>query len=220
MAEYFPFYESFKQAADMLPDAERLQLYDMITDYGCLGIEPESGNSIVLAMFVLIRPSIDSAKRSQNSGAKGGRGNRKAETNESETNISGSENPPLHNCKPPLGETGKHTGNSKGDSNSNRESNGEGEGESKTHAAQRFTPPTLQEVEAYALESGLKLDAASFIDYYTANGWMVGKVRMKDWKASVRNWERQDKKYSASTAKSSGTHKFSPEGRDLSFLEK
>ena len=124
MAEYFPFYESFKQAADMLPDAERLQLYDMITDYGCLGIEPESGNSIVLAMFVLIRPSIDSAKRSQNSGAKGGRGNRKAETNESETNISGSENPPLHNCKPPLGEIGKHKGNSKGDSNSNSESNG------------------------------------------------------------------------------------------------
>ena len=30
-----------------------------------------------------------------------------------------------------------------------------------------------------------------FMDYYTANGWRLGKSEMKDWKAVVRNWERQ-----------------------------
>ena len=54
----------------------------------------------------------------------------------------------------------------------------------------RFSPPTLDEVTAYCNERGNKVDPARFIDYYTANGWKVGKNPMRDWKATVRNWER------------------------------
>ena len=54
----------------------------------------------------------------------------------------------------------------------------------------RFTPPTLEEVQAYCKERNNNVDAERFIDYYTSNGWMVGKNKMKDWKASVRTWER------------------------------
>lgn len=53
----------------------------------------------------------------------------------------------------------------------------------------RFTPPTLEEVRAYCMERGNLIDAAQFIDYYSANGWMVGKSRMKDWRAAIRTWE-------------------------------
>lgn len=56
----------------------------------------------------------------------------------------------------------------------------------------RFRPPTLEEVEAYCMERNNRVDAARFIDYYTSNGWKVGKNPMKDWKAAVRNWERKD----------------------------
>jgi predicted phage replisome organizer len=56
--------------------------------------------------------------------------------------------------------------------------------------ASRFTPPTLEEVQAYCLERGNNVDCVRFIDYYTANGWKVGKNPMKDWKAAVRTWER------------------------------
>lgn len=56
----------------------------------------------------------------------------------------------------------------------------------------RFTPPTLQEVQDYCNERGNGLSAESFIDYYTANGWRVGKNPMKDWKACVRTWERTE----------------------------
>ena len=58
----------------------------------------------------------------------------------------------------------------------------------------RFAPPTLQEVKDYCLKMGYThVDAERFIDYYTSNGWMVGKNRMKDWKAAVRNWDRREK---------------------------
>jgi len=52
-----------------------------------------------------------------------------------------------------------------------------------------FAVPDLFEVEAYCKERGNCLDAQKFIDFYTSKGWMIGKNRMKDWKAAVRTWE-------------------------------
>lgn len=60
----------------------------------------------------------------------------------------------------------------------------------KPPRASRFTPPTLQEVSEYCLERGNGVDPQRFIDYYTSNGWRVGKNPMRDWKAAVRTWER------------------------------
>lgn len=60
----------------------------------------------------------------------------------------------------------------------------------KKKTASRFTPPTLQEVTAYCQERNNNVDAERFIDYYTSNGWKVGKNSMKDWKAAVRTWEK------------------------------
>ena len=54
----------------------------------------------------------------------------------------------------------------------------------------RFTPPSLEEVQGYCKERNNHIDAQRFIDYYTSNGWMVGKNKMKDWKSAVRTWER------------------------------
>ena len=54
----------------------------------------------------------------------------------------------------------------------------------------RFAKPTLEEVTAYCLERGKGVDAQKWYDYYSANGWKVGKNPMKDWKAAVRTWER------------------------------
>ena len=56
--------------------------------------------------------------------------------------------------------------------------------------AKRFTPPTLEEVTAYCIERNNSVDPQHFIDYYTSNGWLVGKNKMKDWKAAIRTWER------------------------------
>lgn len=65
----------------------------------------------------------------------------------------------------------------------------------------RFAPPTFEEVKAYCSERNNSVDAQRFIDYYTSNGWKVGKNPMKDWKAAVRNWERADKTQGSSQSK-------------------
>lgn len=54
----------------------------------------------------------------------------------------------------------------------------------------RFTPPSLEEVKAYCEERQNGVDPQTFIDFYTAKDWMIGKNRMRDWKAAVRTWER------------------------------
>lgn len=51
----------------------------------------------------------------------------------------------------------------------------------------RFVPPTLDELTAYAKEIGFR-DVDKWMNHYASNGWMVGKNKMKDWKACVRNW--------------------------------
>mgnify|MGYP003281272852 FL=1 len=57
----------------------------------------------------------------------------------------------------------------------------------------RFTPPTADEVEAYAGEAGIQLDAGAFCDFYAAKGWKVGSSPMRDWRAAARNWARRDR---------------------------
>lgn len=54
-------------------------------------------------------------------------------------------------------------------------------------------PPTVDEVRDYCLERKNKIDPESFINFYESKGWMIGKNKMKDWKAAVRTWERNRK---------------------------
>ena len=58
----------------------------------------------------------------------------------------------------------------------------------------RFTPPTIDEVDAYCKERKNGINAETFYDFYQSKGWMVGKNPMKDWKAAVRTWEKRDRK--------------------------
>ena len=55
-----------------------------------------------------------------------------------------------------------------------------------------FVPPTIEEVQAYCKERNNKVDAQAFVDFYSSKGWMIGKNKMKDWKAAVRTWERSN----------------------------
>ena len=55
-----------------------------------------------------------------------------------------------------------------------------------------FTKPTHAELKEYANKIGFTdFDPQEFLDHYEANGWYVGKVKMKDWQATVRNWKRR-----------------------------
>jgi len=56
-----------------------------------------------------------------------------------------------------------------------------------------FKKPTIEEIKLYISEKGYFVDAERFTNHYDSNGWKVGKVPMKDWKAAVRNWASNDK---------------------------
>ena len=64
-----------------------------------------------------------------------------------------------------------------------------------------FTIPTISEVEIYCLERKNNIEAESFINFYDSKGWMVGKNKMKDWRACIRTWEMREKKKPMKTSK-------------------
>ena len=88
----------------------------------------------------------------------------------------------------------------------------------------RVAPPTLENVSEYCREMGYtNVDAVCFIDFYTSNGWMVGKNRMKDWKAAVRNWDRREKNPqrqdgAAEVAKKNRFHNLEEHGYDYDAM--
>jgi len=65
----------------------------------------------------------------------------------------------------------------------------------------RFSPPTVEEVQAYIDEKGYNVNAEMFIDFYQSKGWVVGKSPMKDWKAAVRTWDGKRKEEQKSKKK-------------------
>jgi len=56
-----------------------------------------------------------------------------------------------------------------------------------------FKKPSVNDVELYCIERDNKIDAISFVNFYESKGWMVGKNKMKDWRACVRTWEMRAK---------------------------
>lgn len=62
----------------------------------------------------------------------------------------------------------------------------------ETNRITRFCPPTTEEVKNYVFEQGYNVDAERFVDFYKSKGWMIGKNKMKDWKAAVRTWDKSN----------------------------
>lgn len=64
----------------------------------------------------------------------------------------------------------------------------------------RFAPPKLEEVQMYCMERNNFVDPENFINHYETNGWMRGKTKIKDWKACVRTWEKNQQKEVSKTS--------------------
>lgn len=76
-----------------------------------------------------------------------------------------------------------------------------GLGKERDGSAERFTPPTLDEVKAYVQERGNKIDPETFMYYYESNGWK----NVTDWKAKVIVWERREAKAKEQSEQPKGT---------------
>ena len=59
----------------------------------------------------------------------------------------------------------------------------------------KFTKPTVDELLEYADEQDFThFDAEEFWDFYESKGWIVGRAKMKDWRAAARRWNRENAK--------------------------
>ena len=54
-----------------------------------------------------------------------------------------------------------------------------------------FVKPDIEEVKSYCKERGNNVDADKWFNFYQSKGWLIGKNKMKDWKAAVRTWEKK-----------------------------
>ncbi|CCY11626.1 putative uncharacterized protein [Clostridium sp. CAG:81] len=187
MRESMVFYQSFAKAIKLMPKDKQLDALWAIIDYGLDGTEPDPETDVYTMMvFEMAKPQIDSNVKRKVNGSSGGRPKTYGYEDEKPV-VTESENHRLSDEKPNVNvneNVNVKENDKKKDTNVSKE--------------KRFAPPTPENVSEYCREMGYThVDANKFVDTFSAKGWRVGKTNtpMKDWKASVRNWERQEKEW-------------------------
>ena len=173
MRDSLVFYRSFYEAVKDLPAEEFKEAVSAIMEYG-LNDEKQTPSGAAKVFLIMAKPLIDANNKKHENGKKGAEFGKLGGRPKKETPKKPQENP-------------NRTPNVNVDVNVNENIK---ESEEKKL---RFYPPTLEELKKYIADNKYNVDPERFIDYYTANGWTVGKNRMKDWKAVVRNWDRSQK---------------------------
>ena len=191
MAEYIPIFLDWIDATQELNAQEKGRLIDALVLYA----RGEDWQDLIRGneryVFPSFRGQIDRhfawLENQRINGRKGGRP--KTQPNPSKPKltqanpIKGLETQP----NPP-----KANNNNNNNNNDNENNNENNNGVTVRAHPVRFTPPTIDELKAYCTEQGYKIDAERFLAYYESNGWRVGRNPMKDWKAAVRTWVRND----------------------------
>ena len=181
------------------------ELIGMIVRHLRTGEEPEPRTDTQEAVLTAIRPVMETSRSRIVAGGNGGK------SSSSDASKAESKRPSETGSKPASKSGSKTPSKSSSSDASKAESKrpseeeeevGRGIKEEGKAGAARFRAPSPEEVaeyaSAYAASKGIGLastdfDPERFVDFYAQKGWMVGKSRMKDWKASVRNWVRTSK---------------------------
>ena len=188
------FYRSFFEAVEDLPPEDFKQAVTAIMRYALDGTADDV-KGVAKSILIMARPQIDKNNKRYENGTRGGR-----KPNDNQT-ITKAE-PKCISPKPNV--------------NVNDNVNDIKENTLKSVKEKRFAPPTPEDVREYCREKGLNVDADRFVDFYESKNWYVGKNKMKDWKAAVRNWARSQSQRQESTAK--GAEK--PRNRFANFQQR
>lgn len=197
MRDSFIFFRSFYEAIKDLPRDVQGEIYTAIMEYGLYGKETEQLKPIARSIFILIKPVLDAGLTRQDNSRKGGApkgvcNNPNGRGGKPRTNQEQTENKLKTNQEQTENKLFKDKDK---DWDKDKEKDYDMDNPKQTS---RFFPPSVGDVRAYCQERGNNVDAERFINHYTSNGWMVGKNKMKDWKAAVRTWEKgsEEKKLS------------------------
>lgn len=169
-------YESFYLAGQNMTIEDRVKFYESIMEYGFYGKEPEL-DGIIGTVFTAIKPVIDRSQAAREYGRRGGRPKKDAEAEKTE--------------KSTLLSTLKTEKNRKEENRIETKGIETEIEKKKKESIGRFAPPSFEQVSEYCAERSNGIDPQAFIDFYESKGWMIGKNKMKDWKAAIRTWEQR-----------------------------
>lgn len=190
----FVLYHDIRTPLELLTEEQRGKLFIALLNYSEYGELPDFDGALLMA-FAFIRTSLDRdaeswaekrAKRAEagrNGGiAKAAKAAIASNAKQSEANLAVPVNVPV-NVPVPV--------------NISTTTSGGRETADKPPRASRFQPPTVDKVKSYCAERGNSVDPERFVDFYESKGWLIGKSKMKDWRAAVRSWERSDSQQKA-----------------------
>ena len=182
----FTFFPSYWFAVADLPEDQQLEALSALISYGISGVMPENPSPIARLVLGLTIPTIDkSAKKLetlQANGRLGGRPPKKKDENQTETKENQTETKSAFSPGVGVGERIEENGTGIGAD----------KGKGSADAAPRFSPPSISDISDFCHEAGITIDVQAFYDFYSSNGWKVGRNSMKDWRAAVRTWARRD----------------------------
>ena len=179
---HLKIYLSFEDDTECLSDAERGRLLLAMVRYAKDGTEPSlSGNERFL--WPVVRGQIDRDIDVYESKVSAGRagGLAKAENSKSQQNLA-----EVSKSQQNLAEVSTIKIKDK-DKEEDKDKD-----QDKGVSGARFAPPTPEDVAAFCRERGNSVDPVKFCAFYQSKGWKVGKNPMKDWRAAVITWERDD----------------------------
>lgn len=194
MLEYMKVYPGTKDLVRRYGPEDRCLLYEAVMDYAFSGVGPEwPDDDLKWFVWELLRSKVDAAEKAKESGQKGGKASAAGRA-QGQTPVGGKFNPPPTPLQPPSkAAQAKVEVEVEEEVEVDTEVEVDKESEKKVRHSVAHHPPTIEEVAAYCREKGYGVDAERFVAYYTANGWRVGKNPMRDWRAAVRTWVRNDK---------------------------
>lgn len=173
MRTQYTFYDSYWQAIKRLRRKDdRLSAFEAITAYALDG-ETIDMTDAAEAIFVLVKPYLDAAAK-------------KSEARKTSVRCPQDTDKIPARPSQDIGNNGSAIPKDKGQ--------GKDKGKEQVLGSTRFKPPTVDEVRAYCEARGNNVDPQKFVDYYSSNGWRVGRNPMRDWKAAVRStWEKDER---------------------------
>lgn len=188
----FIFYKDWWEALRQMPEEMSRSIIEAIMNYALYGIDTDNPQ-IAYSIYALAKAQIDrdtskydkQAERNRINGAKSKGapiGNQNARKQPKQpTGLNSTQDNPNNPNNP------KQPNNI--DIDINIDNNDIEEKNKEKKNVKRFVAPTEDEVQQYILEKGLThVNAAQFVAYYESNGWMVGRNKMKSWKAACRTW--------------------------------
>lgn len=185
----FVYYLDWAEQLLNVPADLRLRIDDAVKRYVLYGEEP-TDREVIYSMFGLMRVQLDRDRIKYASRCKTNRNSINIRW-ERERNAAKQEDTNVYERIQKIQTYTNYTDNDN--------DNDIKEKDTKKKVADKprgFIAPTRDALCAYLIEKDLKnVNADTFMSYYEANGWRVGKNPMKDWRAAARNWNARHNEF-------------------------